>query len=59
MIHENQEQAKNACKKYVEAIYDLQSKFGVWEENEDSCSPTSTYARYKTESGETKVYSPN
>ena len=51
IIHENIEAARAACTEYVKAIYELQAKLGVWEENEDSCSATYTYARYYDERG--------
>lgn len=56
IIHENAQAAKTACEEYIKAIYDLQAKLGVWEENEDSCSATHTYARYYDETGKVKNY---
>ena len=51
-VHENKNLAKAACDQYIKEIYELQDKFGVWEENDDSCSETFIYARYYNESGE-------
>jgi hypothetical protein len=56
-IHENAQAAKNACDQYIKAIYDLQLKHGVWEENEDSSCSTYTCARYYDETGKVKKYS--
>jgi len=56
-IHENAQAAKIACEEYIKAIYDLQAKLGVWEENEDSSCSTYTCVRYYDEAGKVKKYS--
>jgi hypothetical protein len=56
IIHDNITLAKSACEQYIKAIYELQSTLGVWEENEDSCSATFTYAEYRDEMGNLKKY---
>ena len=56
-IHENAQAAKNACDQYIKAIYDLQLKLGVWEENEDSSCSTYTCVQYYDETGKVKKYS--
>ena len=56
IIYEDKEQAKSACAKYLEAMFELQTRFGVWEDNEDSCTTTYTYARYRDESGKVMNY---
>jgi hypothetical protein len=55
-IYKTIEAAKAACQEYVDAIHALQDKLGVWEENEDSCSATYTYAHYRDECGNVKKY---
>lgn len=56
VIYENIEAARAACRDYNNAIYELQTRFGVWEENEDSCSPTYAYARYYDRQGNVANY---
>jgi hypothetical protein len=56
LIYEDKARAKAACEEYVRTIHSLQEKLGVWEENEDSCSATWTYARYRDESGKVVDY---
>lgn len=56
IIHNDKSAAKSACEQYVAAMHDLQSKLGVWEENDDSCSATWAYARYRDESGKVVNY---
>ena len=56
IIYENITAAKSACEQYIKAIYELQSTLGVWEENEDSCSTTYSYAKYRDEIGNVKKY---
>jgi len=50
-IHENAQAAKTACEEYNKAICELQAKLGVWEENEDSCTSTSLYTKYRDSMG--------
>jgi len=57
MIHKNKEDAQAAIKEYNEALVALQEKLGIWEECEDSCVDTHTYAEFHTEDGETRVIS--
>lgn len=56
IIYNDKESAKAACEKYVKSMHDLQEKLGVWEENDDSCSETRAYARYRDESGKVVDY---
>jgi hypothetical protein len=56
IIHRNREMAKIACEQYIKELMDIQSKFGVWEENEDSCSNAYTYTKFYTESGDVKIH---
>jgi len=56
IIHENFQAALAACQEYVKAVYDLQAKFGVWEENDDSCDVVYTVARYRDENGNVRKY---
>jgi hypothetical protein len=56
IIYENLEQAKAAVREYTEALTLLQARLGVWEENEDSCSQTWAYVRYRNENGEVMKY---
>ena len=56
IIYDDKAGAKAACEEYVKAMHDLQEKLGVWEENEDSCSATWAYARYRDESGKVVNY---
>ncbi len=46
IIYESAQAAKTACEEYIKAVYELQDKFGLREENEDSCTSTYLYAKY-------------
>jgi hypothetical protein len=56
IIYNSKELAKSACIQYVEAMRDLRTKFGVREENDDSCTETYIYAKYRNEKGEIADY---
>ena len=56
IIHKDKDSAKIACEQYVTAMLDLQSKLGVWEENDDSCSATRVYTQYRDEIGKITNY---
>ena len=46
IIYESAQAAKTACEEYIKAVYDMQDKFGLREENEDYCTSTYLYAKY-------------
>lgn len=56
-IHENHAMAVHHCKAFEEELYKLQERYGVWIENDDSCSENRICCNYRTETGEIKRYS--
>ena len=56
IIYDDKASAKAACEGYLKVTNELQQKLGVWEENEDSCTLTFVYARYRNESGKVVNY---
>jgi hypothetical protein len=55
-VHPNLNSAKEACRLYLEAVYELQDKFHVFETCDDSCVQTYVSARYLNEEGVIKEY---
>jgi hypothetical protein len=55
-VHPNLNSAKEACRLYLEAMYELQDKFHVFETCDDSCVQAYTCARYLNEEGVIKEY---
>lgn len=56
IIYENKQAAETACEEYIKAIYDLQDKLGLREENENSCTSTYLYAKYRDYKGNIVEY---
>jgi hypothetical protein len=55
-IHESKSEAMIACAKYATDLAESQEKYGVWEENEDSCTQTFIYAKYLDKDGLVKTH---
>lgn len=55
-IYNNVTEAKDACREYAERVEALMQKYGVWEENDDSCVTTWICAQYLDENGEKRTY---
>jgi len=55
-VHESHSEAIRACNKYLEKLRSLQDKYGVWEENDDSCVETRTMAKYRDQNGDTQIH---
>jgi hypothetical protein len=53
LIHPNRAAAIAACHEFNARLDALMAELGVWVENEDSCSPSWTYAKYYAEDGKT------
>jgi hypothetical protein len=47
VIHNSLEEAREACREYYKATTELQKKFGVWEECDDSNAMNLIYAKYR------------
>ena len=63
IIYETHESAKQACKKYIEAVQALQDQFGITEEIigiteeiTDSCATTIFIGQYWDETGRLKSF---
>jgi hypothetical protein len=55
-IYETLESAKQACKKYIEAVQALQDQFGISEELTDSCARSIFTGQYWDETGRLKSF---
>jgi hypothetical protein len=56
IIYNTRNEAKAACKAYVEAMYDLQERLGIFETCDDSCVQTYINARFYDENGAISTY---
>jgi hypothetical protein len=57
IIHENVQAAKQACRKYLTALYVLQEQFGVWEESVPES--VAINCRYRDNEARVKILSYN
>ncbi len=55
-IYETLESAKQACKKYIEAVQALEDQFGITEEITDSCVRSIFIGQYWDETGRLKSF---
>ena len=52
----NKEAAIKACKDYLKAIEEVQNRFEVYMETEDSCDPLYVVAEYRDENGKRRKH---
>lgn len=55
-IHKDIEAAKLACENYLKQLDELQEKYGISEECEDSCCPVYVIAKYYDKDGNVKTH---
>jgi|688.fasta_scaffold06483_11 hypothetical protein len=51
IIYNTREEAAGACKAYVEAMYDLRERLGIFETCDDSCVESYVHAKWRCEDG--------
>lgn len=51
VIYDTLEDAKQACKAYVDAMRDLQEHLGIYETSDDSCAQTYVHAKWRNADG--------
>ncbi len=51
VIYDTLEDAKQACKAYVDAMRDLQELLGIYETSDDSCAQTYVHAKWRNADG--------
>jgi len=56
IIYNTREEAVGACKAYVDAMYDLKERLGIFETCDDSCATTYVHAKWRCEDGKIVEY---
>ena len=51
VIYNTLDDAKAACKAYVDAMRDLQERLGIYETSDDSCCSTYVHAKWRNADG--------